>query len=297
MRLICPNCGAQYEIDKGLIPDEGRDVQCSDCGHTWFETPGASLRRETQAPDLRDEDDDITAEPAQPAPAEPRPAAQPPAPQAPEDDDIQAKLNALRDAEDSADAPPAAEPERHADADRAAAWAAAAATAAAGTAAVGAHASASTPDLADTDSGTPPSSLTPDVAQILREEAEHDRQMRQREADPFESQPDLGLDEPASGPGSRKDQLPDIEEINSSLRSEDIEDAEISKDRRGKGFWRAFFFVILLALIAVAVYIFADDIAAKFPAVAEYLGRYVEWVDGVRLWLNDILQKVQNPPS
>ena len=41
MRLICPNCSAQYEIDASLIPDEGRDVQCSNCGHTWFELPPA----------------------------------------------------------------------------------------------------------------------------------------------------------------------------------------------------------------------------------------------------------------
>lgn len=41
MRLICPNCSAQYEIDATLIPDEGRDVQCSNCGHTWFELPPA----------------------------------------------------------------------------------------------------------------------------------------------------------------------------------------------------------------------------------------------------------------
>ena len=41
MRLICPNCSAQYEIDASLVPDEGRDVQCSNCGHTWFELPPA----------------------------------------------------------------------------------------------------------------------------------------------------------------------------------------------------------------------------------------------------------------
>ena len=40
MRLVCPNCSAQYEVDGSMIPDEGRDVQCSNCGHTWFELPG-----------------------------------------------------------------------------------------------------------------------------------------------------------------------------------------------------------------------------------------------------------------
>jgi predicted Zn finger-like uncharacterized protein len=37
MRLICPNCGAQYEVPQSVIPDTGRDVQCSSCGHTWFQ--------------------------------------------------------------------------------------------------------------------------------------------------------------------------------------------------------------------------------------------------------------------
>ena len=40
--LVCPNCSAQYEIDGSMIPDDGRDVQCSNCGHTWFELPGPS---------------------------------------------------------------------------------------------------------------------------------------------------------------------------------------------------------------------------------------------------------------
>ncbi len=46
MRLVCPNCSAQYEVDGSMIPDDGRDVQCSNCGHTWFELPGP---RETDA--------------------------------------------------------------------------------------------------------------------------------------------------------------------------------------------------------------------------------------------------------
>jgi len=57
MRLICPNCDAEYEVDKGMIPPEGRDVQCSNCETTWFqtdpdkvaETPG--LGAETKFPD------------------------------------------------------------------------------------------------------------------------------------------------------------------------------------------------------------------------------------------------------
>lgn len=38
MRLICPNCGAQYDVADDAIPSGGRDVQCSSCNYTWFQT-------------------------------------------------------------------------------------------------------------------------------------------------------------------------------------------------------------------------------------------------------------------
>ncbi|WP_218821913.1 zinc-ribbon domain-containing protein [Haematobacter genomosp. 1] len=38
MRLICANCGAQYEISDTAIPPQGREVQCAACGHSWFQT-------------------------------------------------------------------------------------------------------------------------------------------------------------------------------------------------------------------------------------------------------------------
>lgn len=38
MRLICPNCDAQYDVSDDAIPSGGRDVQCSNCKHTWFQT-------------------------------------------------------------------------------------------------------------------------------------------------------------------------------------------------------------------------------------------------------------------
>lgn len=38
MRITCPNCLAQYEIDGGLLPPEGREVQCSACDTIWFQS-------------------------------------------------------------------------------------------------------------------------------------------------------------------------------------------------------------------------------------------------------------------
>lgn len=42
MRLVCPRCGAQYEIDAAAIPAAGRDVECSACEHVWRARPVAA---------------------------------------------------------------------------------------------------------------------------------------------------------------------------------------------------------------------------------------------------------------
>ena len=37
MRLVCPSCDAEYEIARMAIPRSGREVECSNCGHSWFQ--------------------------------------------------------------------------------------------------------------------------------------------------------------------------------------------------------------------------------------------------------------------
>ena len=36
MIIDCPNCDKKFEIDKKLIPPEGRLLQCSICNNKWF---------------------------------------------------------------------------------------------------------------------------------------------------------------------------------------------------------------------------------------------------------------------
>ena len=36
MIISCPSCNKKFEIDDFLIPNEGRDLQCGSCAHTWF---------------------------------------------------------------------------------------------------------------------------------------------------------------------------------------------------------------------------------------------------------------------
>ncbi|WP_323034628.1 zinc-ribbon domain-containing protein [Pararhodobacter sp.] len=60
MRLTCPNCNAQYEVDERVIPQNGRDVQCSACGNTWYQYPmEVALRMRAAELDEDDDDDDL----------------------------------------------------------------------------------------------------------------------------------------------------------------------------------------------------------------------------------------------
>ncbi|MEO1778851.1 MAG: zinc-ribbon domain-containing protein [Pseudomonadota bacterium] len=260
MRLICPNCDAQYEVVDDVIPAEGRDVQCSNCGQTWFQHhPDQAPIEEAPTdlpPDLAEPDD-------APGLDEERRAPPPPPDVAPEP-----------------------EPE---------------------------------PEPAQT---LQQRSIDPDVADILREEAARETQARAGQA--LETQPDLGLDSaesdgdrrarqarermarlrgetPTTDPteaaataaaiGSRRELLPDIEEINSTLRSSGERAAEPSPEAvetatKRSGFGRGFLLMVVLALILGAIYIFAPQIAQAVPQTDPYLSAYVAQVDVARVWLD-----------
>ncbi len=256
MRLICPNCDAQYEVPDEVMPTSGRDVQCSNCGQTWFQ----------HHPDHMPDEDFDGLDAAAPAPDEE--VAPPPAPPS----------------------PPKPAPERK--------------------------------------------KLDPSVADILRQEAEAEQESRRRrQAETLESQPDLGLgdgDQPSEGErarlakartarlrgeetrsvseakataaavGSRRDLLPDIEEINSTLRSgterrsstqtidaeSDFSDYD-HEERRGFG--KGFLSVVVLMTLLVLIYVFALQIANAVPQADPHLSAYVAKVDAARLWLDGLL--------
>lgn len=35
IRLICPDCGTEYQIPETAVPEGGREVECSECGRIW----------------------------------------------------------------------------------------------------------------------------------------------------------------------------------------------------------------------------------------------------------------------
>ncbi|AZL58992.1 hypothetical protein EI545_09170 [Tabrizicola piscis] len=176
------------------------------------------------------------------------------------------------------------------------------------------------PGESDTDAPAPAPAYAVDesVLAILREEAEREAQARRAEARPLESQTDLGIDaampgrqkpalvasngalldgdtEAAHKPSARRDLLPDVEEINSTLRpsetaTEAADGQPLPPVRESMGFRSGFLMVMTVAIIGAAVYIMAPRLSGWVPAMAAPLESYVSAVDGLRLSLDGMMR-------
>lgn len=275
MRLICPNCGAQYEVPDEVIPEAGRDVQCSNCGTTWFQTPEGPAEPEAAGTE---------PEPAPPPSPEPQPVSRADAePDQPTADRSAQDAQTTTQAGGDTDRPDAA----------------------------GAEAG-DMPDAAPApppeDESIPRRRLDPAVASLLREEAERESRARAGNAQPLESQPDLGLEDGAQarstgtsraaekteGPArtaarSRGAMLPDIDEINRDLTPAETEpqpDLGPEQDAPAKraGFSRGFALALLIAAAIVVLYVQAERLAEAVPALSPLLAAYVAALDAARTW-------------
>lgn len=267
MRLICPNCAAQYEVDASMIPPEGRDVQCSSCGHTWFQNPDEA--EET----LADERGVTVRDPSFDA-AEPKvneaPSARP------------ADAPRTRPIDDTAREILRQEAAREAAARRREA----------------AGSLESQPDLGLDDTAGAQSRAAAAKARLAR--------LRQSSEDAAEEQPGAAgspaspKDEPkatvAHSAGSRRGLLPDIEEINSTLTStgernaaDTIEDV-VQEARSRRGFRFGFMTVLLVVGAMMVLYLFAPQISNAVPAARPALTGYLDWANGVLDTINATLQ-------
>ncbi|MGP1358631.1 zinc-ribbon domain-containing protein [Roseicyclus sp.] len=292
MRLTCPNCGARYEVDDAMIPPEGRDVQCSDCSTTWFQ-PG---RPEMPPPAAQHSDAADAPEPvAEAEPEHDAPAAVP--------DETATRVVTPNDAEEeevaAGPAPGDAAPE--------ASW--------------------------DEDTGpghaapeeTGRRQIDPAIRDILREEAEREKRLREAEAVPVETQAEMPLEEEpqdarrarrraeleeaddaftvgaanaALAAGPRRDLLPDIEEINSTLRASEDRDsaadeqaeaeAERPAGRRRRGVRVGFLLTLAVAAALFWAYVNVGLISERAPQIAPTVQAFAAQVDAARFWLDDL---------
>jgi hypothetical protein len=100
----------------------------------------------------------------------------------------------------------------------------------------------------------------------------------------------------AAAMSSRRELLPDIEEINSTLRHDQTPSGVDADAREGlgaggarkqsRGFRRGFLSMLVLFVLLVLLYIYADQIAATVPFLAGAIANYVAGVDHLRLLLD-----------
>lgn len=355
MRLVCPNCEAKYEVPEDAIPETGRDVQCANCGHAWYQMRPKAAGSETAVAPPTPPAPEPVVERAAPAavtapPAGPGPDAAPAAAGAGPDEGAAdatetTEAGAAAEAGDGDGGVPAFESVRAAAVESPAAAVSATAGAAVadgdawaapvsdvGTEAPAVHAAvAETVAVADavvTDAteaddasgaegqaATTPYAVDESVLAILREEAEREAQARRAEAArPLETQTDLGIEaavvatkkavEVASHTAeaesddrlaNRRTRLPDVEEINSTLRPGDtaadgLSDPASAAVEGRSSFRSGFLLVLTVAILAAALYASADAIADLVPALAGPLKAYVGFVDSLRLQLDGLMQ-------
>lgn len=327
MRLTCPNCGAQYEVPDDVIPEEGRDVQCSNCGDTWFQqAAGFTLATGDIGSEAQDNDPQPQSVAQEDPPATSRPDAS-----TPEDSDLQTEGEEAESAseqfadpapaEDAATASPQEDTSRQ-DAEDA-------------ITAPQSDAQETRQNLvqdtnARSEAAPQQRRIDPALGEILREEAEREASLRASDhgqVQGLETQPNLGLDDlpeneearrtrqasdrmarirgedprrlAAEASGLKRGVLPDIEEINSTLRAADPPPpppmSDMAPKPRKSGFTRGFALAILAILALVMIYSNAPQIAELLPQADPYLSSYVTWVDQMRLWLDAQVTQLQQP--
>ncbi|WP_298258560.1 zinc-ribbon domain-containing protein [uncultured Litoreibacter sp.] len=292
MRLVCPNCDAEYEVDDSLVPAEGRDVQCSNCTTTWFQAAANAPQDPVEAEQTTEPEPDPKPESEQEP--EPEPQSEP-APQAP------------ADAPEAEAEEPETEPELPAAA------------------------------IAALSARKP--TVSAEALDVIHEEVALETAARKAEMGGVETQPDLGLDDTESEARAsaardrmarrrglepdtttiededvalepapqrddfqnKKELLPDIEEINSTLSPEAAE-AEAEAARRAEqgnetlptrgssGFRLGFGLMLLLAVGLMLLYVYAPQLAQRVPALTGALESYVSGVDSLRIWLDTATQ-------
>jgi predicted Zn finger-like uncharacterized protein len=264
MRLTCPNCGAQYEVPDAVIPVSGRDVQCSNCGTTWFQN------HSDHTPPRPPEPEDMP----EPAPG-PEPA---PAPEPERTSAAQRRLD-----------PSVAEILRQ-EAERERAARAAEADTRIGT----------QPDL-DLGEPEPDQARRTQEArariQHLRGDQPADNATAPADRGTRDDDPDEIFDDEKDerlAPGSRHNLFPDIDEINSSLNSSEDAAGPLAPTiseyappaRDDGGFRTGFRLAVVICVAALVIYLMAPQISALWPASKAPLTQYVQALDNLRAALS-----------
>lgn len=267
MRLICPNCDAEYEVDATLIPEAGRDVQCSNCGHAWFQpsplveaeveaeealfAPGGGVAAQAVADMVAEggavNEDDEADEAEAPPPQGAAPAAARTI-----DTSVLSVLREEADRETRARAQDAAAMETQTE--------------------MGLQ-------------GRAPGTESSAIGRIARMKGAAEANT-------------LSADAGARG-AAKREMLPEIDTINSSLRAKSekrpgdgaaVAETMSRAQTRESGFRTGFVLSVVLIAVALTIYILAPRLAELMPGLAGPLQGYVALVDSLRAMIDAALQ-------
>jgi predicted Zn finger-like uncharacterized protein len=321
LRLICPNCAAQYEVTDDAIPEAGRDVQCANCGDTWFQNrtrpslrkvpatanPPAAAETEADEDNARDEHQSEAVD----EPEAPEQSAQP-VESPDDDDDLPAAIPPRTPRPDArrANVDPSVLDILRSEVEHE--------SAARGAETNGTSARPSTEDLDEgEEDAAAPASEPEDLASRARaardrirnhreggrrihftdqgqhpEPEDEDEPVAQRYDDEDDDEEHLGVT-PAPRRTERPQPgrtLPDVEELNSTLRSS--QDPERARDARkeaasarkggGAAGRMGFYLGVLIVLLALAAYSLQAQIIEAVPAAAPFLEMYTSLIDSAR---------------
>lgn len=263
MRLICPKCDAQYNVADDAIPKGGRDVQCSTCGHTWFQTemsrvlsrPVSRVLSRPIPTAVKSESRDPKTAPsrdvgAYDVPHQHNAAGQHPLHQ-PKHRPVDASIaNILR--EEAA--------REH---------------------------KVSTPEKDKGTNTTPKAPKEPEASADLDETRQRIAKMTGEEGGTRSGEQPPGTN--ATNPRA----VPSMGEINAVLRTrehnnsnDELTEAERLEAIRRQGFRRGFFLVTALFVVIVTPYVMADQIIKNLPQSSETMTQYVAVIDELRASMN-----------
>ena len=271
MRLICPNCDAEYEVDGDQISSEGRDVQCSNCAHTWLQMPEGF--DDTVAPEASEEAPEPVFDPGD----------------ALDDEDVNdpdfTPPAGAQDARERQATDPDALSVIHEEVQHEMR-----------------HREAETGGLeTQTELGldqgdyAPTPSPEPDTAPKANASADADA-----DADVDTGEATVAGLAPAHkrGDGNKRELLPDIEEINSTLASapDPVYDEDGNLDESAtatggrRGFRLGFGLMLLLTALILLFYAYAPALAERFPQYEPMITNVVNVIDSLRLALENAAQ-------
>ncbi|MEM7598042.1 MAG: zinc-ribbon domain-containing protein [Pseudomonadota bacterium] len=283
MRLTCPNCAAQYEVPDEVIPLNGRDVQCSNCGDTWFQHhpdhPDYTPAFDPDAPEL-DADEDVGPNDTLDAPQE----------------------DVAEQDQDPADAPPMSAPPRRElaedvasvlreEADR--------------------EVRAREAEMSGGLETQPDLGLSGSDGADQRTQQAKDRMARLRGFEDAVDEPVSDLvqaPDPDAKPdaptpeidlGTRANLLPEVEDVDQRIEAQSDGASEAASARDGSrvatqkegssGFSRGLRLSIALFVIAAALYIFAPQLVQMVPALNDPLTGYTQLIDQGRAALQGLV--------